>query len=277
MAVKDDRLIPTADWPNPSDIERAHEWIANILPYLEHLLTIAQISPDSIRPPQDDVAQAFKLLTRLYDDLRGPDRDQWWSPQTAAAYEAIHQHLGISVPKLAAVAGVLATSAHDAAIRLARVALERGWGWSHKHPSYYWNDLDEAGQLWFECVGPSLREMRATDIPLLMDWVEQEHRLMCAALAASRKKAPSSPPTATKSQLILRSDDVKILRALAQAQTPLNQYDLEPLTELSRKTLSERLEHLRQAGLVHRPYGERGGEAITDAGRNELERHEATR
>jgi hypothetical protein len=70
--------------------------------------------------------------------------------------------------------------------------------------------------------------------------------------------------------VVLHPDDAKILRALAKAATTQTQYDLEAGSALSRKTISARLARLREAGLTYRPSGDRGGEAITDAGRNAL-------
>lgn len=65
----------------------------------------------------------------------------------------------------------------------------------------------------------------------------------------------------------LHPDDVRILQALAKAGTTQTQYDLETATGISRRTISPRLAALRERGLTWRPHGERGGEAISDAGR----------
>lgn len=74
------------------------------------------------------------------------------------------------------------------------------------------------------------------------------------------------------SRQVLHPDDVRILQALARAKTTVLQYHLEkdPDVNLSRRTISERLSRLREIGLTHRPNGERGGEAITAAGRRWL-------
>jgi Bacterial regulatory protein, arsR family len=82
--------------------------------------------------------------------------------------------------------------------------------------------------------------------------------------------APTPATETAAPRPVLHPDDVKILRALAAQPTTVSQYDLEAAAELSRKTISDRLTGLRKAGLTHRPNGERGGEAITDAGRTEL-------
>ena len=82
---------------------------------------------------------------------------------------------------------------------------------------------------------------------------------------ALRRLAMSLLPD--EERVILHPADVKILEALAQAITTLDQYALEVKTGLSRKTLSPRLMRLRKLGLTMRPNGERGGEAITPQGR----------
>jgi uncharacterized membrane protein len=73
---------------------------------------------------------------------------------------------------------------------------------------------------------------------------------------------------------VLHPDDKKILEALAKARTTQFQSDLEPneSTGLSRKTLSARLKELRKMGLVSRPRGPKGGDAITEKGRAQITR-----
>jgi hypothetical protein len=71
--------------------------------------------------------------------------------------------------------------------------------------------------------------------------------------------------------LPLDSEDLAILRALKKAGALQSQYDLETVTHLSRKTIGNRLQKLREVGLTHRPKGERGGEGITELGLKRLE------
>lgn len=73
---------------------------------------------------------------------------------------------------------------------------------------------------------------------------------------------------------VLHPNDLKILQALAKAKTTQGQYDLEQTTGLSRRTISARLQGLRDGGLTERPKGKRGGEAITNKGRAALPQDE---
>jgi hypothetical protein len=104
---------------------------------------------------------------------------------------------------------------------------------------------------------------------VLLDKLREHHPGAVEAL----KIAPHGQASAaSEGQIVLHRDDVKILEALARSQTTHFQLDLESSTNLSRGTIGTRLERLREAGLVDRPNGERGGDAITDAGRAELAR-----
>jgi DNA-binding MarR family transcriptional regulator len=66
--------------------------------------------------------------------------------------------------------------------------------------------------------------------------------------------------------------DVKILRVLGESSTPKIQVTLEQNEKigLSRRSLTPRLDRLRHLGLIHRPLGERSGDAITPKGREIL-------
>ncbi len=91
-------------------------------------------------------------------------------------------------------------------------------------------------------------------------------------VSAGAGRSPASAPERTlpegEHMYILHRDDLKLLSVLARAQTTVLQYELEqdPRIGLSRRTICERLKRLRDAGLTYRPNGERGGEAITNAG-----------
>ena len=63
-----------------------------------------------------------------------------------------------------------------------------------------------------------------------------------------------------------------ILQVLASKNLTMKQVEIEDAlqenrTPLSRKTIGKHLARLRELGLVHRPDGEHGGEAITKNGR----------
>ncbi len=70
--------------------------------------------------------------------------------------------------------------------------------------------------------------------------------------------------------LVLHKDSPAILHALANSRVTMVQANIEVAAELSHATVVKRLGELRTAGFVHRPKGERGGEAITEAGRKVL-------
>jgi DNA-binding MarR family transcriptional regulator len=78
-----------------------------------------------------------------------------------------------------------------------------------------------------------------------------------------------------KATPVLHKDELRILEHLLKQMTAANQYDLETATGLSRRTISDRLSRLREMGYVWRPHGPRGGEAITEAGKNALRQRPA--
>ena len=71
----------------------------------------------------------------------------------------------------------------------------------------------------------------------------------------------------TPTELVLSPTDFQILEYLANARTTVSQYELDAHCIVSRRAASPQLNRLRDAGLVYRPNGPRGGEAITPAGR----------
>jgi DNA-binding HxlR family transcriptional regulator len=71
----------------------------------------------------------------------------------------------------------------------------------------------------------------------------------------------------------LHRHDVAILRALSDISLPLLQSEIEARVELCRRTIGPRLKSLRAAGLIHRPFGERGGDTITEMGRGKIARY----
>ncbi len=98
---------------------------------------------------------------------------------------------------------------------------------------------------------------------------------VAAMLALPRPPAEGDGPAA--GDLVLHRDDVTILRVLAAENRATHQADIETATTklrppLSRATIGKRLKALRDLGLVHRPHGDRGGDAITGQGREALRR-----
>jgi hypothetical protein len=80
-------------------------------------------------------------------------------------------------------------------------------------------------------------------------------------------------PASEEKEPILDKPDVCILRVLAKAPNSLTQLDIAERTKRvirSRRALGPRLERLRQAGLIHRPKGIHGGDAITSKGRKAI-------
>jgi hypothetical protein len=86
-----------------------------------------------------------------------------------------------------------------------------------------------------------------------------------------REPAPHSLPTLAGPEPInFDVSDLAILNALASEMVLQTLYDLEPKTDLHRKTIAARLKRLRQAELVCQPQGKRKGWTITSAGRQRL-------
>jgi hypothetical protein len=78
---------------------------------------------------------------------------------------------------------------------------------------------------------------------------------------------PPSPPEGEDTLPAVDGDDIKILAQLCKAAPRLlNNYALESETRISRKTVGTRLKRLIEAGLAHRPKGDRKGAAITQKG-----------
>jgi hypothetical protein len=81
----------------------------------------------------------------------------------------------------------------------------------------------------------------------------------------------------TASHLVLHANDWTILEVLDQCPSEtMHQVEIETGANLSRKTVSMRLRYLRRLRLVHRPQGKRGGEVITDRGREALRSRRST-
>jgi hypothetical protein len=64
----------------------------------------------------------------------------------------------------------------------------------------------------------------------------------------------------------MHRDDLRILRALDGSPQSMVQEDIAAATDISRRTLYDRLHQLRNDGLTWRPHGERSGEALTAKG-----------
>ena len=88
---------------------------------------------------------------------------------------------------------------------------------------------------------------------------------------AGMAEHPPAVVNLSDNSIVLHPDDVVILRKLNEARTTLTQYAIEETTRIARTTISTRLKRLREEGLTFRPNGERGGDAITEAGRAQLD------
>lgn len=105
--------------------------------------------------------------------------------------------------------------------------------------------------------------------------LDRQTSKVAAMLALPRPSAAGDGPAADDPAL--HRDDVTILRVLAVENRAMHQVDIETATTklrppLSRATIGKRLKALRDLGLVHRPHGDRGGDAITAPGREALRR-----
>ena len=119
----------------------------------------------------------------------------------------------------------------------------------------------------------SLDSVIAEHTNLIEDAKLALHRLIVAM--QGMVTAPPAAKTLPDRPITLDPDDVKILRALADTNTTMKQVELEQYTVEGermpvRNRISIRLTRMRKAGLTHRPNTKKGGEAITDAGRNAL-------
>jgi predicted transcriptional regulator len=70
----------------------------------------------------------------------------------------------------------------------------------------------------------------------------------------------------------LQEIDIKILKYLNSVKFAQKLSDLEAELDIPRQTVSKRMKVLRALGLIHRPQGRRGGEAISTSGRNFLKK-----
>jgi DNA-binding MarR family transcriptional regulator len=80
-----------------------------------------------------------------------------------------------------------------------------------------------------------------------------------------------SPAVPASTKPHLTSNDLRILCYLAKQPLPRTQTEIESGTLVSRKTISKQLDFMRGQGLVERPKGARGGEVITEVGRERIE------
>jgi hypothetical protein len=111
-------------------------------------------------------------------------------------------------------------------------------------------------------------------------WAEQARQIT----AGPRRMAVSSgatrqQQTARQEQVAaIQAEDVAILRCLEKnAPVAVSQYDIEPDTDLSRRTIGPRLKVLRNLGYTAQPRGPRGGETITAKGRQVLQEIQSKR
>lgn len=83
----------------------------------------------------------------------------------------------------------------------------------------------------------------------------------------SQKTVPANHP----SSINLSENHLRILFYLKDQQIPKKQQEIEAAIDRNRKTISALLKRLREEGLTKRPNGDRGGEVITDTGRQRIE------
>jgi len=70
----------------------------------------------------------------------------------------------------------------------------------------------------------------------------------------------------------LQEIDVRILKYLNTAKFAKRQTDLETVLNVPIETVGKRLKVLRALGLIHRPQGQKGGDAISTPGKNFLKK-----
>ncbi len=107
------------------------------------------------------------------------------------------------------------------------------------------------------------------------DWIDVAPTELSGA-STGVPPASSPPDTRDGPERTLHRDEKDILGVLAEMNQTVVQVDLEAAMHdsgcrRSRSTIGRRLKLLRARGLVHRPDGDRGGDAITKLGRQALE------
>lgn len=121
------------------------------------------------------------------------------------------------------------------------------------------------------------RAMVAAKIATLEDGqraasIEAPSQASAAGLAENSDAEPAIE-SGPERVALLKWQDWRILEVLDASPDALDQREIEALAHVSRGVIQQRLPCLRALGLVYRPFGERSGETITPAGREQLRRH----
>lgn len=91
-----------------------------------------------------------------------------------------------------------------------------------------------------------------------------------AAIAEDGQSVPAG--TISNNGFTPTADDLTILRELEKSPTTMVQTAIEAATNISRKTVGQRLKVLEEHQLVHFPHGTKKGAGLADAGRDLLKR-----
>jgi len=152
--------------------------------------------------------------------------------------------------------------------------IQMGWAWVQPVLCLAW-PMPRPGQLfgkpqvmfpWAEDVALQSKLLARSRFRLLL---KPEGRKTLAAdrvgagAPAGEEGTEVEPPTSPLSQ----NEEKVILYLLEQDDCLRLQQDIAVATDLERKTVGSCLSTLRARGLVHRPGGERKGEALTDLGK----------
>jgi uncharacterized membrane protein len=124
-----------------------------------------------------------------------------------------------------------------------------------------------SGQGWPQETTKRLVLLMRLGIPLSGTGDYDEIEMLFWAIEHLRTVTPTQMTAAPPEPDALHPDDLRLLRALNDSGATMKQEDLAATTRLSRGTLGRRLKRLREMGHVARPMGDRGGDAITDKGR----------
>ena len=89
---------------------------------------------------------------------------------------------------------------------------------------------------------------------------------LITTVATKQTEVPQPEPA----EFTPKQIDLDILNYLATQTATRTQVEIEAGTDVSKKTVGERLKLLRKARLTERPNGEKGGESITPLGRTKV-------
>lgn len=114
-----------------------------------------------------------------------------------------------------------------------------------------------------------IKELDWSQIPKRLE--EQWDALPKIIAKIEQQQTSSTKPDDDPSPIILSEYDLRILFYLRDRQIPSKQVHIAAAAKRDRKTTGEILKQLRELGFTHRPKGPRGGEVITEAGRQFIE------